>query len=312
METVLRKNNLSNALLIGRGRSVSSIAACLAGSGTDVVLRSDDPQKDKKTAIRHLINLQQYTEIIPTGKILTEQELTNEVSPSMAIITGYSDPGIIQSMIHYLEQFDSPELIIAVSTDHIGLNVLQNSTNRPENIVVVNWAEPAHTTFFLEIVHNETTDPRIVSWLEETGKEQWGKDPYIVKSEIGVRGRLKTAMVREAMYLVEEGYANVEDIDRACRNDAGTYLPFAGNFQYMDLMGTYAYGVVMEKLNKELSNATQTPPFFDQVLKNEMDGIQDRKGFYEYSQEEAEEWESRMTSFSFEIRDLIKKYPGSS
>src|SRR5690606_114563 len=119
---------------------------------------------------------------------------------------------------------------------------------------------------------NEVTDPDIVSWLKNIAEKEWNKDPYNVKSELGTRGRLKAAMMREAMFLVEAGYANIEDIDRACRNDAGTYLPFAGNFQYMDLMGTFAYGVVMEKLNKELSNATQTAPFIDQVIENGNDG----------------------------------------
>ncbi len=311
MNTFRFPNNLSEILLYGRGRSVASIAACLAGSGTDVILKSEDPEKDQQIIIRHLIDLQLNTGIKPSGEISTDLKLTNGSSHSLAIITGYSDSNSIKSIIQDLEQLDSTDLIIAVSTDNIALNILQKNTNRPENIVVANWAEPAHTTFFMEIVHNETTDPDIVSWLEKITQEQWGKDPYNVRSEFGARGRLKAAMVREAMYLVEEGYANVEDIDRACRNDAGTYLPFAGNFQYMDLMGTFAYGVVMEKLNKELSNATKAPPFFDQVIEEGNEGMQSGKGFYKYSEEEADEWDTWMRDFSFEIRDLIKKYPGS-
>src|SRR5699024_7083286 len=107
--------------------------------------------------------------------------------------------------------------------------------------------------FFLELVYNEVTDGDHVLWLNLQAKNYWKKDPYTIKDELGVRGKMIAAMVREAFYLVENGYASVEDVDRACRNDAGMYMPFAGNFRYMDLMGTDVYGVVMEKLNEELS-----------------------------------------------------------
>ncbi len=309
MNTSTNGYDSSKILLCGQGRSVTSIAVCLASSGSEVTVLSGSPIEDKSRIDHHLSDLSRYPKKKNTGKILVTRDWPDVLLNSLAIITGYSDSDIIKSIIQDLEQFDSSDLRIAVSTDHIELNILQKDTNRPENIVVVNWAEPAHTTFFMEIVHNETTDPGMVSWLKKMGKEKWNKDPYTVQSELGVRGRLTTAMVREAMYLVEEGYADVEDIDRACRNDAGIYLSFAGNFQYMDLMGTYAYGVVMEKLNKELSNATITPPFFNQVLEGGNEGMQNGKGLYEYTEEEAEEWESRMRSFSFEIRDLMEEYP---
>src|SRR5690606_30244795 len=98
-----------------------------------------------------------------------------------------------------------------------------------------------------------------------------------------------------AFYLVENGYASMESIDRACRNDAGYYLPFAGNFRYMDLMGTYAYGVVMKDLNPELSKATVVP---DSVVAD----------FQSYAADHPEHWEKIVRTVSEEIRELILKY----
>lgn len=299
----------SKILVCGQGRSVASAAVCLASSGAEVTVLSEDPVEVKSRIDLHLSDLSRNTGKRNAGKILVVQEWPDELSSSLTVIIGHSDAKTVKSIIHELEQYDLTDYIIAVSTDHIPLNTLQENTNRPENIVVTNWAEPAHTTFFMEIVHNAVTNPEITSWLVKSGKEKWGKDPYIVQAELGVRGKLTAAMVREAMYLVEEGYASVEDIDRACRNDAGTYLPFAGHFQYMDLMGTYAYGIVMEKLNKELSNATETPPFFDVALEDGNEGMQNGRGLYDYAEYDAAEWEARMRSFSFEIRELMEEYP---
>lgn len=309
MNHINEVNNFPEILVMGMGRTASSISVCLASSGSVVTLYCEDLEASQTHIDNHLSDLEMHTGITRSKNIVVTKDKIWSGNQNLAIITGYSNLGRIQALIKYLEQFDSPDLIIAVSTDHIELKNLQELSKRPENIVVVNWTEPAHTTFFLEIVGNDTTDQKIITKLENTARKSWKKDPYKVQAELGVRGRLFTAMLREAMYLIDEGYANVEDIDRACRNDAGTYMPFAGNFQYMDLMGTFAYGVVMEKLNQELSNATVPPPFFNQIREDIQPGLTDKSGFYEYSIEDMEEWDNRMRNFSFEIKSLISKYP---
>ena len=223
---------------------------------------------------------------------------------------GFTDKAEIRIILDRLENERNTDAIIAISTDHIPLSDLQKGRLRPANILVVNWAEPAHTTLFLEIIYNHVTDPSIVRQLELSAIFGWGKDPYKVEAELGVRGRMTAAMVREALYLIEHGYANIEDIDRACRNDAGTYLPFAGNFQYMDLMGTYAYGVVMEKLNKDLSKASTAPEFFTTPFTSSDQHAEEFKPFfYQYTSGDMEKWEKRMRNFSFEVRSLMEKYP---
>jgi 3-hydroxybutyryl-CoA dehydrogenase len=117
------------------------------------------------------------------------------------------------------------------------------------------------------------------------------------------------SLLREAFFLVQNKYADIEDIDRACRNDAGYYLSFAGNFRYMDLMGLYAYGVVMNDLNAELSKETKPPAFFNDMMKRKDYGMNTGKGFYEYSEEEASKLGEEFEKFSFEIDKIIRKYP---
>ncbi len=307
MNTSSKFSKDQTILLAGHGRSLASIAACVVSSDPSLVIVTEHPSDVKITVNQHLTDLHQYAGKEKQTSFRITQDWPDDYSPTIAILTGYTDPATVIPLIQKLE-IQSNNVIIAVATDHIPLHILQKDTARPENIVVVNWAEPAHTTFFLEIVHNEVSNPDIIDQLKAMGMEQWAKDPYTVHAELGIRGRMNTAMLREALFLVEEGYANIEDIDRACRNDAGTYLPFSGHFQYMDLMGTYAYGVVMEKLNKELSNATVPPAFFTDVLQNNAPGMQGGKGFYDYSEKEVEVWEEKMRKFSFEIKKLMETY----
>lgn len=116
-------------------------------------------------------------------------------------------------------------------------------------------------------------------------------------------------MIREAFYLVENGYVSVEGIDRGCRNDAGYYMPFAGNFRYMDLMGTFIYGLVMQDLNPELSKSRHIPHFFQELIQKGNLGMDSGKGFYDYQDGEPENWDALLQQFSYQISDLISKYP---
>ena len=117
------------------------------------------------------------------------------------------------------------------------------------------------------------------------------------------------AMYREGFNLVENGYASIEDIDRACRNDAGHWMTFCGMFRYMDLTGLQAYYHVMKDLFPTLSNNTETPRMIEAIAKQGGNGITNGNGSYRYTKEEAEEWKKAFEEFSYDINLLSRKYP---
>jgi 3-hydroxybutyryl-CoA dehydrogenase len=227
----------------------------------------------------------------------------------LAILVTEENGSVKKKGIEQLEKKLGPATIIAVNTETIGLDLLQKGATFPDRIIGVNWTEPADTTFFMEIIANETTNPAHAARLETIAAEVWNKDPYLIQGNTGVRMRLLGAMLREAFYLIKNGYATVEDIDRACRNDAGYYLPFAGNLRYMDLMGTYAYGMVMKDLNPELAVDQSLPDFFEKMIAEQAWGMESGKGFYEYKNGEAENWRQLLGKFSSEVKEIIEKYP---
>ncbi|MCF0069519.1 3-hydroxyacyl-CoA dehydrogenase family protein [Dyadobacter sp. CY261] len=241
--------------------------------------------------------------------VLTDLNADQAADVRLAILVTEEDADLKRQWIREIEAKVSGETLIAVNTETIGLDVLQANALYPERIIGLNWTEPADTTLFLEIIANDMTDATHVAYLEEIAQTSWNKDPYVIHGNTGIRMRLLAALIREAFYLVQNGYANVEDIDRACRNDAGYYLPFAGNLRYMDLMGTYAYGMVMKDLNSELATDTKLPGFFTEMVRRGEWGMEEGgKGFYQYDDGEVERWRELMGKFSLEIRELIGKY----
>ena len=76
----------------------------------------------------------------------------------------------------------------------------------------------------------------------------------------------------------------------------------------MDLMGTYAYGLVMKDLNPDLSKEKTLPRFYTDILENGGKGMENGKGIYNYTPEEVLVWKEMCAEFAFRIEKLIRKY----
>jgi 3-hydroxybutyryl-CoA dehydrogenase len=227
----------------------------------------------------------------------------------LAVAVTSENVGQKREIINIMEKVLAKDALIGINSESIPLSHIQQNSSVPERIIGLNWVEPANTTVFLEVISNNRNGEEEIESLLKLAKENWRKDPYVLKNDKGIRSKLLGALVREAFYLIENEYVKVEDIDRACRNDAGYYLPFAGNCRYMDLMGTSVYGTVMADLNPELSKATHIPSFFLEIVDKGGKGMENGKGFYAYSKSEEEKINRLFQRFSHQIREIMSNYP---
>lgn len=270
-------------LIVGAGKVAHSVANCLSLAG-------------------HPIN---YYDIEESGK----DGLPPYIPEKLLVMVTPEDKIEKKSWIELLQKRIDHDAILAVNMESIVLDELQEDARLPGQIIGLNWVYPADKTFFLEIISNKACNKRNSTLLQQLGKNYWNKDPYVLNDGFSARARMFAAMVREAFYLVGNEYASIESVDRACRNDAGYYLPFAGNFRYMDLMGTYAYGAVMKDLNPELCNEKIPATFFKELLKKGALGMENNVGFYNYTESEVETWNGLFNQFSEDIRNIMIKYP---
>jgi 3-hydroxybutyryl-CoA dehydrogenase len=300
----------ASVLLSANGRLSYSIAVCLLQAGHCVTLVTDSTEEARDGIGEHLKDSShEGFEKIRLDHLEIKTEFDYNPRRQLAIAITGEDAQEKKEVIRKLEDHISATSLIAINTESIPLSILQQDCDYPERLIGLNWSEPAHTSFFLEIISNEHTKKKLPRDLFRLARTSWNKDPYLVCSDLSVRAKMFSAMVREAFFLVQNGYASIEDIDRACRNDAGYYLPFSGNFRYMDLMGVYAYGLVMKDLNPELSKEASLPDFFKDLIRRGGLGMENDGGFYEYEEGDAEHWDKQFREFSFHIREIIRKYP---
>lgn len=220
------------------------------------------------------------------------------------------DLNIKKNVYAKIEAHVSDETLITSNTSAIPISILQHNTSVPSRFLGLHWAEPSHTTRFLEIICGDQSNMKQAEWLYELSY-LWGKEPTLVRKDVRgfITNRLMYAMYREAFNLVENGYGTIEDIDRACRNNAGYWMTLAGIFRWMDLTGIAAYHNVMKDLFPTLSNQTEIPRLIDDIVNSGGKGVSNAKGFYEYTPEEARLWKETFEEFSYEIRRLALKYP---
>lgn len=304
--------------VIGLGLMGCSITACLLMAGHSVIALAPIPSDINTAESRISEHLKKsYEEGLTSIKpliLLQNLTITEDyclLKDCLLVIECTIENIEIKKQVYAnIEKHVSDETIITSNTSAIPISILQKQTSIPSRFLGLHWAEPSHTTRFLEIICGDESDQNLAQWLYELS-HFWGKEPTLVRKDIRgfITNRLMYAMYREAFYLVENEYATVEDVDRACRNNAGYWMTLVGIFRWMDLTGVPAYHNVMKDLFPTLTNQTETPKLIDDLVKNGAKGVANAHGFYEYTPEEAVLWKETFEEFSYDIRRLALKYP---
>ena len=304
--------------VVGLGLMGCSISTCLLMSGHPVVAIapiSVDMETAELRIRKHLNKAKEEGLLTETadfylGNLIISEDYGHLKLCQLVIECTIENEEIKRSVYGKIEAEISDDALLTSNTSAIPISELQNLTQKPERFFGLHWAEPSHTTRFLEIICGAKSDITMGEYLYELS-HGWGKEPTLVRKDIRgfIANRLMYSMYREAIYLVENGYATVEDVDRACRNNTGYWMTLVGVFGWMDLTGVPAYHNVMKDLNATLYNGTEVPKLIDDIVKSGGKGVSNGHGFYEYSPEEAKLWEETFANFSYEIRKLALKYP---
>jgi 3-hydroxybutyryl-CoA dehydrogenase len=304
--------------VIGLGLMGTSIIACLLSSGHPVlaVTRNAQRRQSATDKVRELLEQLSCEGILKAdpAELVCRFEITDsyaDLADRHVVIES-----IIESLdakkeaLRKVEDVVSPGALIGSNTSAIPVTVLQTGTQHPERILGLHWAEPAHITRFMEIICGEHTLPEHAERAVALARG-WGKEPTLVKRDVRgfITNRIFYAMLREAFHLVEAGYATPADVDRSLRNDLGYWITFAGPFRFMDLTGIPAYAAVMTDLFPDLDSRKDVPALMRKIVESGARGVQNAKGFYEYTPEQAERWEKLFLQFSYEIRALALRYP---
>jgi len=172
--------------------------------------------------------------------------------------------------------------LIASNTSAIPITELAAVTNRPEKVLGLHFFSPVPMMQAVEVIKGAATQDDTAA----AGKDfvlQIGKEPIMVNRDVAgfVINRINFPSTIEAMNLVEQGVASVEDIDKGLRLAAGRRM---GIFETGDMVGLDVTYGAMKAMYEETGDPRWYPPLLlRRKVKAGHLGRKTGKGWYEYN-----------------------------
>jgi 3-hydroxybutyryl-CoA dehydrogenase len=135
---------------------------------------------------------------------------------------------------HLSEQVVSDECVLATNTSSLLVTAVASAAVRPERVVGMHFFNPPPVMRLLEVVAGELSSESALALARATG-EAMGK--HVIDAVDGpgfLVNRCNRPFGLEALKLLEERIATIEEIDRICRMGGGFRM---GPFELMDLVG---------------------------------------------------------------------------
>ena len=179
-----------------------------------------------------------------------------------------------------LHELTPLQAILASNTSSLSIGALAAATDRPGQVVGMHFFNPVHLMPLLEVVRSDKTTDEVVGTAVEIGRRV-GKEPIVVRDVPGfATSRLGIVLGLEAMRMLEDGVASVEDIDKAMT--LGYRHPM-GPLRLTDLVGLDVRLAISEHLHHELgSDAFRPPEILRRMVGDGKLGKKTGRGFYSW------------------------------
>jgi 3-hydroxybutyryl-CoA dehydrogenase len=220
----------------------------------------------------------------------------------LVIESAPEDMELKQKMFGHMDSIARPEAVLASNTSGLSITAIASRCKRPERVLTTHFWNPPHLMPLVEVVKGDNTTLEITESVRDL-RAACGKIPVVVKKDRrGQLGnRLQMALVREAVNIVAEGIAGVDEVDIAVRNGFGLRLPMYGIFEHQDIVGLDLGLKVVDYVAADLYNEPKAPDLYREKLARGETGAKAGKGFYDWSQKSAEEVKARRDRFVIEM-----------
>jgi 3-hydroxybutyryl-CoA dehydrogenase len=276
--------------VIGAGLMGSGIAQVAAQAGWQVTLRDLD---DAATArgvdgIRRSLEKFAAKGTISTddvesamGRITTTTELEAAADADIVVEAVFERIEIKHEVFRALDKICKADAVLATNTSAIPVTQIAAVTERPESVVGTHFFSPVPMMKLCELVRGyKTADATLAT--AKAFAEEIGKTCVVVNRDIAgfVTTRLISALVVEAVKLVESGVVSAEDLDTACKLGFGHAM---GPLATVDLTGADVLLNASKNIYADTADEKFFPPELLQRMVTAGDlGRKTGQGFYSY------------------------------
>jgi 3-hydroxybutyryl-CoA dehydrogenase len=236
---------MQRVVVVGGGIMGNGIAQVVAHSGLDVTLVDISEAALEKARSRISRSLERSVKAgklaqdeasATLARLSTATELGEAAATAdHAIETVVEDLEIKRGVLAQLDEACRDDVVIASNTSQFSISTLGAATGRPDRVIGSHWFNPPPVMQLIEIIRGvETSDETLATTVALA--ERYGKQTVVCDKDTPgfITSRLIIALGLEAMRLVEEGIASVEDVNTACRLGFGHAM---GPLDTMDFSG---------------------------------------------------------------------------
>lgn len=278
---------------VGSGLVGQGWAALFAVNGYEVVLQDLTEEKLVEAVERtaHHINT-----LVNAGLAKGSDETVARLSSTTSLEEALSDADfVIESVFESLEvkcplfaemdRISPAGVVLASSTSGFMMSdIARDMEIHPERAIVAHPWNPVHLVPLVELSPGEKTNQGTVD-LTYGLMEDIGRVPVVLKKEVlgFIANRLSAVLWREALDLVDQGVASVEEVDKAIRAGPGIRWAIMGPYLTYHLGGGKGgieyimrhIGVKKAEWLKTAATWTMQP---ESVVQKAVDGVDDMVG----------------------------------
>jgi len=178
-----------------------------------------------------------------------------------------------------LDKICRPATILASNSSSLSITEIASVTYRAKKCLGMHFFNPVHKMKLLEIVRGLETDNETLEAAAAVGRGM-GKEVVVIKESPGfITSRINAMIGNEAFFMLQEGIATAEDIDKALK--LGLNHPM-GPFELVDLVGLDTRLHILEYLHHRLGEKYRPAPLLVQYVKAGRLGRKAGRGVYEY------------------------------
>jgi len=287
--------SIKSVLVIGSGLMGSGIAQVCAQSGINVMLQDASQaalEKAKKNiawSVGKFVEKGKLNEDRETilDRIALVDKIESGIDPDLAIEAVFEKIEIKREVFKTLDECCGPDTLIASNTSAIPITELAAGTSRPEKVLGLHFFSPVPMMMAVEVIKGMLTTDQTAQ-IGKAFAEQIGKTPIMVNRDVAgfVINRINLPSSMEAMRLVEEGVATVEDIDKGLKLASGRKM---GIFETGDMVGLdVTYGALMAMYQETGDPRWYPPLLLRRKVKAGHLGRKTGRGWYTYGAEQKE------------------------